>query len=141
MSEIVYVLFNPGMPDLLRIGVMDGWDPSGLMVKLYTENIPFPYDCVYACKVEDGARAEGAVHEKFAVQKIGRHGDFLDVVPESMVEILRPYEVEDVTERFRADFDSTLEDDEKEARARYTTLRRPVRAGPLKAAVANEEKS
>jgi hypothetical protein len=131
MAEIVYVLFNASMPTLSRVGVLaDGRDPSELMKEFYTENVPLPYSCAYACTVRDGAQAEGAVYEKFALQQIGRCGDFLEVEPESMVEVLRPYEVEEVTGSFRAAFDSTLEEDEKEARARYTALRWPWQSNP-----------
>jgi hypothetical protein len=38
--------------------------------------------------------------------------------------------VEDVTERFRAAFDAELEDDVKEARARFTARRWPWKSKP-----------
>jgi hypothetical protein len=131
MAEIVYVLFNAGMPTLSRVGVLeDGGSPSDLMVEIYNENVPLPYECVYACIAKDSTQAERAVYEKFAAQHIGRYGDFMDVIPESIVEVLLPYESEDVTESFRISFDSTLDDGEKEAREHYTALRRPKRTKP-----------
>jgi hypothetical protein len=127
VKDIAYVLFNPSMPTLSRVGLMAGRTPSELMEEFYSENVPLPYECVYACKVKDGAQAERAVFEKFGAEQIGRYGDFDDVKPERLVEVLRPYETEDITASFRESFDSTLTDEEKEARANYTARRRAGR--------------
>jgi hypothetical protein len=126
MAEIIYVLINAGMPTLTRVGVLaDGGNPSELDDALFPENIPLPYECIYACTVKDSAQAKGAAYEKFAAWRLGPHGDFADVMSESIVEVLRPYEVEDVTASFSASFDSPLTEEEKDTRARYTALRRP----------------
>jgi hypothetical protein len=125
MAEIVYVLFNASMPTLSRVGVLGEETPAELMARIYTENIPLPYACVYAATVKDAAQAEAAVYERFAERKLGRYGDFDGVTPDRLVEVLRPYEVDDVTERFSADFDSELDDDAKDARARFTAKRPP----------------
>jgi hypothetical protein len=112
------------MPSLTRIGVLKIGDPSKLMEEIYTENIPVPYECVYACKTEDAAEAESAVREKFASRKTGLHGGFFEVEPERMAKALRFYEIEDVTADFRSAFDSALTDGEKDARANCKTPNR-----------------
>jgi hypothetical protein len=119
MTEIVYVLSNPAMPSLTRIGTLNGDGPSGLMDEIYTENLPLPYECVYACTANDAAAAERAIREKFAAQKIGPHGEFFEIESGRVVEALRFYGLEDVTADFRAGFDSALTDGEKDARADF----------------------
>jgi hypothetical protein len=55
MSEIVYVLSNSAMPGLHKIGMTDKDDRTVRMKELYTTGVPLPFDCVYACILEDNA--------------------------------------------------------------------------------------
>jgi hypothetical protein len=119
MEKTVYVLFDPAMPSLTMIGVLDDGEPTELMEKIYTGNVPLPYGCVYACTARYAEEAERSVCEKFAAEKISPHDGFFDLAPERIVEVLRPYEVRDVTEDFRAAFDFALTDGEKDVRAKY----------------------
>jgi hypothetical protein len=116
MAEIVYVLSNPGMQGQLKIGMTDKEDISLRMKELYTTGVPFPFDCVYACTVEDNEKVEKLMHEKFAKQRPNRGREFFRLKPEQAVKALKAYEIEDVTPGFREDFDSSLTEAERDAR-------------------------
>ena len=118
MSEIVYVLSNPAMPGLLKIGRTDKDDLSQRMKDLYATGVPLPFDCVYACVVnaKDNATVEKALHEKFAKHRVNPRREFFKVAASSVVRALKLYEEKDITADFRASFDSPLLDEEKDAR-------------------------
>jgi hypothetical protein len=116
MSEIVYVLSNPAMPGLHKIGMTDKDDLTVRMKELYTTGVPLPFDCVYACIVEDNAETEKAVHSKFAKQRVNPRREFFKLKPLRIVKAIKPFEVTDITPNFREDFDSLLTEDEKNAR-------------------------
>ena len=48
----VYVLTNPAMPDLVKIGKTTR-DVSLRLSDLYTRGVPLPFECEYAAKVKD----------------------------------------------------------------------------------------
>jgi hypothetical protein len=114
--EIVYVLSNPGMSGLLKIGMTDKEDIVLRMKELYTTGVPFPFDCVYACVVENNEKVESLMHEKFAKQRPNQGREFFKLKPERAIKALKPYEIEDVTPGFREEFDSPLTDAERDAR-------------------------
>jgi hypothetical protein len=116
VAEIVYVLSNPAMPGLLKIGMTDKTNLALRMKELYTTGVPLPFDCVYACIVEDNAVTEKAMHSKFAKYRINPNREFFKVGAKSVVKALKKYELQDITTCFRMDFDSTLLEEEKDAR-------------------------
>jgi hypothetical protein len=116
MSEIVYVLSNPAMPGLHKIGMTDKDDLTVSMKELYTTGVPLPFDCVYACIVEDNAETEKAVHSKFAKQRVNPRREFFKLKPLRIIKAIKPFEISDITPNFREDFDSLLTEEEKNAR-------------------------
>jgi hypothetical protein len=116
VAGIVYVLSNPAMPGLFKIGMTDKTNLALRMKELYTTGVPLPFDCVYACIVEDNAVTEKAMHSKFAKYRINQNREFFKVGAKSVVKALKKYELQDITTCFRMDFDSTLLEEEKDAR-------------------------
>jgi hypothetical protein len=116
VAEIVYVLSNPAMPGLLKIGMTDKTNLSLRMKELYTTGVPLPFDCVYACIVEDNAVVEKAMHTKFAKHRINPKREFFKVGARATVKALKKFELQDITSCFRMDFDSHLLEEEKDAR-------------------------
>ena len=49
--QVVYVLTNPAMPNLVKIGKTELQDVNIRLAQLYTTGVPFPYDLAFACKV------------------------------------------------------------------------------------------
>jgi hypothetical protein len=116
VAEIVYVLSNPAMPGLLKIGMTDRADLAARMRELYTTGVPLPFDCVYACVVEDNKQVEAAAHQAFAERRVNPRREFFRLEAIQAVEALKPHEVEDITPGFREDLDAPLTEDEKDAR-------------------------
>ena len=54
---IVYVLTNPAMPDLVKIGMTNRDNVDARMKELFNTSVPVPFECGYACKVV-GLRCE-----------------------------------------------------------------------------------
>ena len=50
---VVYVLTNPAMPGLVKIGKTTQNDVTTRISQLYTTGVPLPFDCEYAVKVAD----------------------------------------------------------------------------------------
>lgn len=69
---IVYLLTNPVMPGLVKIGMTGQEDIDKRMKELYTTGIPVPFECQYACRVEksDCGKIEKALHVAFAPQRV-----------------------------------------------------------------------
>ena len=62
MSEgIVYVLTNPAMPGMVKIG-KTGREVEARLNDLYTTGVPLPFECVYAARVADMDKVEKAFH-------------------------------------------------------------------------------
>lgn len=49
---IVYLLTNPVMPGLVKIGMTTQEDIDKRMKELYTTGVPVPFECKFACKVK-----------------------------------------------------------------------------------------
>lgn len=50
---IVYILINPAIPNLIKIGMTTAEDVKSRMAQLYTTGVPLPFECVYAARVSD----------------------------------------------------------------------------------------
>jgi hypothetical protein len=115
-AEIVYVLSNPSMHGLLKIGMTDRGDLKTRMKELYTTGVPLPFDCVYACIVEDNAEVEKTMHEKFSKYRVNTRREFFKIDAERVIGALKKYEITDITESARLDVDADLLAEEKAAR-------------------------
>ena len=77
MSVIVYVLTNPAMPDLIKIGKTTRDDLQARMKELYTTGVPLPFDCSMAVEVEKkGDELEKALHVAFEPHRLSRSREF-----------------------------------------------------------------
>lgn len=77
-SGIVYVLTNPVMPGLVKIGMTTRDNLDARMKELYGTGVPVPFECKYACKVKssDCAKIEKALHAAFAPNRINANREF-----------------------------------------------------------------
>jgi hypothetical protein len=116
VAEIVYLLSNPAMPGLLKIGRTDKDNMAQRMRSLYGTGVPVPFDCVYACTVDNNEAVEKALHERFAKRRLNPKREFFSLAAKTAVREMKKYEIEDVTPAFREDFDSQLLDAERAAR-------------------------
>ena len=63
--QIIYILTNPSMPGLIKVGITGQADVESRMKQLYTTGVPVPFECNYACKVKNSSDAEKALHFAF----------------------------------------------------------------------------
>jgi hypothetical protein len=116
MAEIVYILTNPVMPGVVKIGKTDKEEVSARVKELFTTGVPVPFDCVYACVVENNESVEKLLHARFAECRINPRREFFWLDTPDAVAALKPYELSDATPEVRAAADGRIAGEEKEAR-------------------------
>jgi hypothetical protein len=114
---IVYLLTNPVMPGLVKIGMTAQEDIDKRMKELYTTGVPVPFECQFACKVKKGdcAKIEKALHKAFAPQRINANREFFRIQVEQAKAILELFHHTDVTEEVSDEIENDLTDDDKAA--------------------------
>lgn len=123
---IVYLLTNPVMPGLVKIGMTTREDIDDRMRELYSTGVPVPFECQFACRVKktDCARIEKALHTAFAPQRINANREFFRIQVEQAKAILELFHHEDVTEQVTDEIQNDLTEDDKAA-AQKAKNRRP----------------
>jgi hypothetical protein len=96
--DIVYVLTNPVMPGLVKIGYTKQKDAKIRIDQLYTTGVPIPFDICYACKVPNAEEVETALHIAFAPARINPKREFFKIDPEQAIAILKLLHTVDATE-------------------------------------------
>ena len=99
MPNIVYVLTNPAMPDIVKIGMTDQNDVQDRMRQLYSTGVPLPFECVIARRIEDrkASEIESALHTAFGPNRVNSSREFFQIDPEQVEVLLRVMPGEDVT--------------------------------------------
>lgn len=96
MAEIVYLLTNPTMPDLVKIGRTT--DLEARLRQLSTHSgVPVPFECFYACEVGDSVKVEKALHDAFGDHRINSRREFFRLNPDRAVAILELVTIRDAT--------------------------------------------
>ena len=96
MSEIVYLLTNPAMPDLVKIGRTEDLERRIKELSRGT-GVPLPFECYFACEVERSEYVEKKIHEGFADHRINPKKEFFRVDPQRMKSILELVSIREVT--------------------------------------------
>jgi hypothetical protein len=92
---IVYILANPGMFDpetgepIVKIGVTQ--DLPGRLAQLYSAGVPFPFQTVFACEVENYGVVERALHNALKVHRVNLKREFFNVDPNSIIPLLENF--------------------------------------------------
>ena len=120
MPNIVYVLTNPAMPGLVKIGMTDRDDVKRRMSDLYTTGVPLPFECVAAREIEDreAADIEKALHTAFGPNRVNSSREFFQIDPEQVQVLLRVMPGRDVTPR-TASKETSLQDEDQAAATEY----------------------
>jgi hypothetical protein len=84
----VYVLTNPTMPGLVKIGFTTS-DPAKRIAELYATGVPLPFEVAFACKVPNPSEVEKALHQAFAPDRINPKREFFKIAPEQAIAILK----------------------------------------------------
>jgi len=97
MRNIVYVLTNPTMPDLVKIGKTNNL--KSRLSSLYNTSTPVPFECYFACTVNDMEFVENQIHDGLDDFRVNPKREFFRVEPERVVSILKLVMIEEVTPR------------------------------------------
>jgi len=95
--SVVYVLTNPAMPGLVKIGYSADPDTNNRIGQLYTTGVPVPFKLEFACRVPNFAEVERALHIAFGPQRINPRREFFRIEPEQAIAILKLLHVKDAT--------------------------------------------
>ena len=93
----VYVLTNPVMPGLCKIGLTA--EPiENRLKQLYTTGVPAPFDCYFLAKVSDMRLVESALHKGLSKLRYSNSREFFLIEP-AEAQALLSLAGEDVTPR------------------------------------------
>ena len=114
---IVYLLTNPVMPGLVKIGMTTQKEIEQRMKELYTTGVPLPFECQFACKVKksDCAKIEKALHTAFGPQRINANREFFRIQVEQAKAILELFHHEDITTDVTVEIENDLTPEDKAA--------------------------
>ena len=124
-TQIIYILTNPSMPGIIKIGITSQDTVEIRMKQLYTTGVPVPFECNYACKVRGAHEVEKSIHFAFGDLRVNPNREFFRLSPERVVAILQHLQVEDVTEEFNKEIDSETDAEDKDSAKRLRDSRRP----------------
>ena len=96
-SGIVYVLTNPAMPGLVKIGKTSRNSVAARLSELYSTGVPVPFECAFAGRVENVDTVEKAFHMAFGPYRINPGREFFLIEPEQAITLLQLMISEDVT--------------------------------------------
>ena len=118
LGGVVYVLSNPTMPDLIKIGKTTRTDPEVRMNELYTTGVPVPFQCEIAVQVADEVAAERALHVAFGPYRINPRREFFQIQAVQAKAILEVLGGKDVTPQVNAE-NEKLDSESRSAARRF----------------------
>lgn len=107
-SQIVYVLTNPAMSGLVKIGKTTQLEVEDRMKQLYGTGVPVPFDCAFACQVKDASEVEKALHFAFGNARINPNREFFRIEPERVIAVLKLLKVDDITVQFEKQLEADV---------------------------------
>jgi hypothetical protein len=88
MRGFIYILSNPAMPDLVKIGKTTT-SPTQRMQELHSTGVPTPFELEFAAEVTDCHACERAAHEVLDEHRVSTNREFFRVsVRRAIMEIL-----------------------------------------------------
>ena len=130
-AGIVYVLTNPAMPGLVKIGKTSQNEVSARISQLYTTGVPLPFDCEYAVKVADMTQTEEALHTAFRSSRLNPNREFFEIQVDQVTAILNLLMIEDVTPGVDTEAKEDINDADKTASEKFKSRRPDLDFGDL----------
>lgn len=124
-SQIVYVLTNPAMPGLVKIGKTTQLEVEDRMKQLYGTGVPVPFDCAFACQVKDANEVEKALHFAFGNGRINPNREFFRIEAERVIAVLKLLKVDDITTQFEQQLEADVEAVDKQSAQNLKDTKRP----------------
>ena len=124
-SQIIYVLTNPAMPGLVKIGKTTQLEVDGRMRQLYSTGVPVPFDCAFACQVKDATEVEKALHYAFGNTRINPNREFFKIEADRVISVLKLLKVDDITAQFEHQLEADIEEVDKQSSQQLKDTKRP----------------
>jgi len=122
--ETVYILTNQSMPNLIKIGYTSRDDLNERIKELYSTGVPTPFECYYACQVEDGKRIEQILHILFKEDRVNNKREFFTTQPEKVeiaLSLINPINVTpNLYEYLSTEESETIETNNRKRSANFT---------------------
>jgi hypothetical protein len=96
MAEIVYILTNPVILDLVKIGRTTNLEERVRSLSAHS-GVPVPFEVYYACTVEDSVKVEKYLHEGFGDHRVNPKREFFRINSERVLSILKLVELKNIT--------------------------------------------
>lgn len=140
MADIVYVVTNPAMPGLVKIGITQKTIEQRIR-ELDQTGVPLPFECFYAAEVTDCRAVERALHEAFDDHRVRKSREFFRLSPEKPRAIIRLLAKVEVTPG--ADVVETVDDQraldfERRARSKFSFAEVGIPFGSILTSVFDE---
>ena len=116
---IIYILTNESMPGYVKIGKTDNLRQR--MRSLYRTPVPLPFECFYACTVENAEKVEKWLFDIFDDRRVSKEREFFEIAPERVVAALKEKAVKDITPK--QDYVESKEDVQAINQARTRRMR------------------
>lgn len=124
MAGIVYVLTNPAMPGLVKIGKTNRDEVTERISEFNRQTcVPVPFECVVAVQVDDEAAIEKALHIAFDPDRINPKREFFEIDARQAEALLKVCG-KDVTPNVKQESEAASEQVEKDARKTLAARRR-----------------
>ncbi len=124
VQGIVYILTNPALPNMIKLGMTTVEDVKQRMAQLYTTGVPLPFECVYAAKVPNHEKVEKALHIAFGPDRVNPKREFFEIDATQAIAIIKLMEIEDVTPMV-ANEKEVVDEVDREAGVAYAKKKRP----------------
>ncbi len=96
MSEIIYILTNPVIPDLAKIGRTTNLEERVRSLSAHS-GVPVPFEVYYACEVTNSVKVEKHLLEGFGDHRVNPKREFFRINPERVLSILKLVELKNIT--------------------------------------------
>jgi hypothetical protein len=101
MNEYIYILSNPSMPGLIKVGKTTT-HPSQRMSELHSTGVPTPFELEFSVTVSSCDYSEKAAHLALASHRVTGNREFFRVSVKKAIELILPkigdYTIHDVKE-------------------------------------------
>lgn len=121
-SGIIYILSNPAMPGILKIGKTTQDDIKTRIAQLYSTGVPLPFECIYAATVQNIDDVENALHIAFGPNRINPKREFFEIEAIQAISIIKLLEIENISVKIENE-PNVINKDEIEAGKVYSRKR------------------
>lgn len=120
----VYILSNPSMPNIVKIGVTQDSVENRCKTISKPTGVPTPFEVEYECTVSDCYKIEKALQAAFAPYRVSENREFFKVNTAQVTAILQLVQQENITEQATANQPET----KRNPRFKFAEMNVPVGA-------------